>query len=229
MSIQITNFMHSFLIISKQNEILEKEIKKISDHFQIHHFDINTINIEGTIGIEIVRTLQKTIYLKPLRGLTKLILLKNAHNLTTDAQNAMLKLLEEPPDNTIIVLTATNKELLLSTIRSRCTIIETLEKSEDSPQSFDPKKTQILDLEISGVGNALRRAQDLSTNKDEVLKWLEETILTSREVLHTQINQGERENHHTITKLKLLQEAYVTTKTTNVSPRLILENLFLSL
>lgn len=220
--------MHSFLIIAKQNEILEKEIKKISDSFQIHHFDINTINIDGTIGIEIVRILQKTIYLKPLRGLTKLILLKNSHNLTPDAQNAMLKLLEEPPDNTIIILTATNKELLLSTIRSRCTIIEPSEKSENTTLSFDSKNTYILDLERSGTGNLLKLAQDLGTNKEQVLKWLEEAILTYRQSLHTQINQGERGNQ-TITKLKLLQAAYVTTKTTNVSPRLILENLFLSL
>ncbi len=220
--------MHSFLIISKNNDVLGKEIKKISDSFRIHNFDTNTIQIDGTIGIEIIRTLQKTIYLKPLRGLTKLILLKNAHNLTTDAQNAMLKLLEEPPDNTIIVLTATNKELLLSTIRSRCTIIETLERSENITAFSDTKKTHVPNLERGGEGNALKLAQDLSTSKDEVLKWLEEAILTYREELHNQINLGERGND-TIIKLKLLQVAYVTTKTTNVSPRLILENLFLSL
>jgi DNA polymerase-3 subunit delta' len=49
----------------------------------------------------------------------RIILIENAHNLTNESQNALLKLLEEPPQQTIFLLTAQSLEKILPTIRSR--------------------------------------------------------------------------------------------------------------
>src|ERR1700683_892906 len=53
----------------------------------------------------------------------RMALINDAHRLTIDAQNALLKLIEEPPPATIIVLVTTSPEQLLDTIRSRCVAI----------------------------------------------------------------------------------------------------------
>lgn len=76
------------------------------------------------IKIEYIRQLQKDINLKPYEGKRKVFIIDNAHNLTPDAANALLKILEEPPANSLIVLVSAKPALLFKTIISRCKIIK---------------------------------------------------------------------------------------------------------
>jgi DNA polymerase III delta prime subunit len=76
---------------------------------------------KGTISIDSVRELQhflqlKTIGTKPLR---RAVIMEHADGLTIEAQNAFLKLLEEPPADTILMMTVDNQRALLPTILSR--------------------------------------------------------------------------------------------------------------
>jgi len=71
----------------------------------------------GTISIEQVRTL----YEQTRTGGIEYIIIDNAERLSTEAQNAFLKLLEEPPANVHFMLTAHSPDQLLSTVRSRVT------------------------------------------------------------------------------------------------------------
>ena len=73
------------------------------------------------IGIEEVRQLEHFLSLKVPRSgdYTRAVIIEAADALTTEAQNALLKTLEEPPAGTIIVLTASYEQSLLPTIRSR--------------------------------------------------------------------------------------------------------------
>lgn len=78
------------------------------------------------ISIDAVRSMQGQLSLKiPTRSgsITRLVLIENAHLLTIEAQNAMLKTLEEPPQDTVILMTASSPEALLTTIRSRVRIV----------------------------------------------------------------------------------------------------------
>ncbi len=72
------------------------------------------------ILIEQVRDLQHTLALAPYESKTRIALLVNFQEATEDAQNALLKVLEEPPDRVILILTAESAESLLPTISSRC-------------------------------------------------------------------------------------------------------------
>lgn len=74
-----------------------------------------------SISIEAIRELQKFLQLKTLgeRPLRRAIIIEQAHALTTEAQNAFLKLLEEPPSDTLLILTASTPRALLPTILSR--------------------------------------------------------------------------------------------------------------
>jgi DNA polymerase III subunit delta' len=73
------------------------------------------------IRIEQVRALGERLSFRPLEAKHKVALLVNAHAMNASAQNALLKTLEEPPRDTILVLISSAIDKLLPTIRSRCT------------------------------------------------------------------------------------------------------------
>ncbi len=88
-----------------------------------NHPDLHLLAPEGPggqIGIGRVRELVTELALMPVEGGARVALVEAAHRLNDDAQNAMLKLLEEPPLGVVIVLCADDEERLLDTVRSRC-------------------------------------------------------------------------------------------------------------
>jgi DNA polymerase-3 subunit delta' len=67
-----------------------------------------------------IRRFISELALLPVAGGARVAILEQAHRINEDAQNALLKLLEEPPAGVIIVLCADDEERLLPTVRSRC-------------------------------------------------------------------------------------------------------------
>ncbi|MFA7073847.1 MAG: DNA polymerase III subunit delta' [Endomicrobiaceae bacterium] len=86
----------------KQAEILEEDVDK-----------------QKTLKIDIIRYMQKQVYMKTAEGKWKFFILEPAEKMTTAAANCLLKTLEEPPENTIIILIAKHKETIPVTIVSR--------------------------------------------------------------------------------------------------------------
>jgi len=78
----------------------------------------------ASIKIEDIRQLQKDIHLKPYEGRHKVFIIDNAHNLTAEAGNALLKILEEPPPESLIILLSAKPALLFKTIISRCKMMK---------------------------------------------------------------------------------------------------------
>lgn len=75
----------------------------------------------GTISVEDIRQqLNGDILIKPYSSLYKIYIIDEAEKLTIQAQNALLKTIEEPPVYAVILLLTTNVEMLLPTIQSRC-------------------------------------------------------------------------------------------------------------
>ena len=77
----------------------------------------------NSIKIAQVRNMQSDILVKPYKSY-KIYVFDEAQKMTVEAQNALLKTLEEPPKYAIIILITNNKESLLDTIKSRCEIIK---------------------------------------------------------------------------------------------------------
>ncbi|RMF94015.1 MAG: hypothetical protein D6734_08765 [Candidatus Schekmanbacteria bacterium] len=75
------------------------------------------------IGRRGVRGIIQDIYLKPTEGRKKVFIIDNAHNITEEAADALLKTLEEPPNDSILILITSNPRGLLQTIKSRCETI----------------------------------------------------------------------------------------------------------
>lgn len=84
-----------------------------------------------SLGIERVRGLTAELALRPYRaGGTRVAVIDEAHLLTAEAQNALLKLLEEPPPATLIILVSEHLESLLLTVRSRCRAVHFVRPGE---------------------------------------------------------------------------------------------------
>src|SRR5271165_6445760 len=81
--------------------------------------DVIEIDAASNRGIDQIRELREMVRYAPAAARTKVVILDEAHMLTTDASNALLKTLEEPPDRVIFVMATTEPEELVDTIRSR--------------------------------------------------------------------------------------------------------------
>ena len=73
-----------------------------------------------TVSVDLIRQLQADAYIRPNEGRHKVYLIPRAQDMTENAQNALLKLIEEPPAYAVFLLITCNAEKLLPTVRSRC-------------------------------------------------------------------------------------------------------------
>ena len=76
------------------------------------------------IGIDAIRDTIAMAHLRPFEGARHVFIFDGAERLSGDAANALLKLLEEPPPNVLLVLLAEDAESVLPTVRSRCLAVE---------------------------------------------------------------------------------------------------------
>jgi DNA polymerase-3 subunit gamma/tau len=81
--------------------------------------DVMEIDAASNRGIDQIRELREMVRYAPAAARTKVVILDEAHMLTDEASNALLKTLEEPPEKVIFVMATTDPENLADTIRSR--------------------------------------------------------------------------------------------------------------
>jgi DNA polymerase-3 subunit gamma/tau len=86
-----------------------------------YHLDIMEIDAASNRGIDEIRDLREKIRLLPSSGNFKVYIIDEAHMLTPEAFNALLKTLEEPPEHTVFVLATTEPQKVPATIASRST------------------------------------------------------------------------------------------------------------
>lgn len=83
-------------------------------------FNVIEIDAASNRGIDSIRELREKVMMPPATGKYKIYILDEAHMLTTEAFNALLKTLEEPPDYAIFVMATTDVHKMLPTVLSRC-------------------------------------------------------------------------------------------------------------
>lgn len=94
--------------------ILSKDINK--DYVDI----INYKPSKSSFGVDEVRNIIEEVSKKPYEGDKKVIIIHRGEKLTSQAQNALLKTIEEPPKGVYIIILSESLELMLETIKSRC-------------------------------------------------------------------------------------------------------------
>lgn len=216
--------MNSLIIVSKNSETSLEQINRLCSKNKISNIDKDISTFDKAVGIEDVRNIQKKLYLKPIKSKDKAVVINASLGLTIEAQNALLKILEEPPSNTLIILVTSNKNALLPTVLSRCKIIEIKEDMKISDAEISEYQKILMSLSRDGVGEKLKLSQDFSKTKEEAILFLQNLIIAAREKL--------TKNPQDKTALKILsdfQKAYAIIKSTNATPRLMLENLLLNI
>lgn len=139
----------------------------------------------NSIKIAQIRKLQSDILVKPYKSY-KIYVIDEAQKMTVEAQNALLKTLEEPPKYAIIILITNNKDSLLDTIKSRCEIIKftpipLVEVADYLTQTgVDKNRASLLaNFSRGSMQKAieLSESEDFHIMRDEVQKYVE-TFLT---------------------------------------------------
>jgi DNA polymerase III delta prime subunit len=219
--------MDSFLISSKDKIKLTEKWQEIVNKEKIGKFDVSLVESDKSIGIGDVREIQKRLFLKPLQSPKKAVIVDATLGITIEAQNALLKSLEEPPDNTIIILLVSNSEIVLPTIVSRCKVFD-FNSSHNSifgDKEKEDFEKMLGELEKATVADKLKMAQDFGKNKEDTALWSEKMILVIRE----KILKDEQGREELLNILKEFEKTNKVLKTSNANPRLALESLFFSI
>lgn len=146
---------------------------------------INVTHEKVSLSVDDVRTqINQDIEIKPFSGRYKVYLVDDADKMTEQAQNAILKTIEEPPAYAVLILMTENAERLLPTIRSRCVILDMKPVSPEliKKHLMEERKFPDYAAEISArfsqgnMGRAIRYAssEDFFAMKEQVLSLLKE-------------------------------------------------------
>lgn len=131
------------------------------------NLDVVELDAASHRGIDDIRVLKDTVKLSPASAKKKIYIIDEAHMLTVEASNALLKTLEEPPDHVVFILATTNPEKLIDTIRSRTTTISfNKAKTEEIVSSLKrvvvgegiKVEDSVLDIVANAAGGAFRDA-----------------------------------------------------------------------
>lgn len=151
-----------------------------------NHPEIMWIQGEGSIKIDQIRQLQKNLQLMPYEGDQKVCIICHADEMTVQAQNALLKTLEEPPKHAVLILLTARPDSLLPTIVSRCQRIkmspitrEEIEKYLINKKGLEENEARVIGSLSKGIiGEALRLLED-----EDFKRQRKETIRITRDLI----------------------------------------------
>jgi len=161
--------------------------------------DINIITpVDGNIEIEEIRKVKERLSLKPYHNKIKALIIDDSHLMKSDAQNAFLKMLEEPKGDTLIIFITPFREMLLKTIRSRAQEIKFSLVSNEEIEKYlislgaSSKKAKEISLISSGqIGKAINFFEDKS-KMDFFNKSIEDIIFLSRSSISQRFQYAEK-------------------------------------
>ena len=121
----------------------------------------------STIPVDDIREMIRICSQYPFEGGNRAVVIRDAENMTPQAQNCLLKILEEPPQDTYFILTTAHPDQILTTVRSRCrpvklipwdtSFIEQVLKRSGIDQE---KASKAASVSSGSIGNAIRLASD---------------------------------------------------------------------
>jgi len=176
------------------------------------------------LGIDQIRQLIKSLSLRAWRQPVRVVAIYELQQASEAAQNALLKTLEEPPQNTVIIITCPHPKLLLPTIVSRCQII-TLPPKERADTASQAEAGLILSRPLGYQLDWVEENREVITSQSGALRTFEDWLATLRKRLLE--NENRREIQKTVSAIRILEEIRYKIENSNASPRLGVE-VFLS-
>lgn len=197
---------HALLLVGDRESLFSRLRETHPAGADIEHLVLDTL----TVGV--VRTLQERVALKPLVRKKRCFIL-SCGDIAHEAQHALLKLLEDPPQTAEFILVAPSREMLLPTLRSRLQEEEVRAISQDVSEA-----TTFLE---SLPQERIRMIERELKHKETARGWAERLIL----------NLASLDREKSVSSLELRElshaTAYITRK--GSSPKMILEHLALTL
>lgn len=174
---QIGKFLFALSLVN----YLEEKKFQIEQSISLKEALIIAADENGTIGIDAAKSAIDFLAKKPVFSKKRIVIIRDAENLTLHAQNAILKIIEEPPQEALIILIAENGDFLLPALISRLQKIyfQRVEKKEIEKmlieKNVNKQKSKILSEESFGRPG---RAIDSIDKKNEEISKLVKKFLT---------------------------------------------------
>ncbi len=174
--------MHAYLVTGFSGKRQEQTSHLLDTH-AIAPFNRLIFTPAPSHKIDTVREIIHSLTIRTgKKGQMRAVVIEDAHLMTPEAQNAFLKTLEEPPGDTIIILTAPREDLLLPTIVSRCVLITTPVGAPD----VDYKKQEQLfrELKKAGIGEKIKFLERVGKHREDALEFIEGQLALIHTKLH---------------------------------------------
>ncbi|EKD99786.1 MAG: hypothetical protein ACD_22C00173G0005 [uncultured bacterium] len=224
----------AILIFGSNIETRVTKAQKILKELGIGVPDANLLeitNAEGkkSIGIDQIRSAINFIETKPFNAKNKAIIIKKADLLTTEAQNSLLKTLEEPPKYASILLLAKTHDSVLSTIISRCQKVNVSlsVKTADSDANRvgdSTEKVTLTKLKSMSLEDKFAQAQEIAKEeKEDIIELIESWIREERENLLKPCGGKVQIAEEAASNIKLMLKVKEDLEKTNVNARLALD------
>ena len=141
--------MTSRILVSSDLSFRILEIERILEQFKFskNSPDLFYLDSEEKLGVENTKNIREFLSIKPYSADFRIVAIESADKLTLDAQNSLLKTLEETPGDSFLILGVNREGELLPTILSRCTIVTLTEAPNNSESGSLIKSGMTEDVE----------------------------------------------------------------------------------
>jgi DNA polymerase III subunit delta' len=186
------------------NYLKNKDQQQFAKKSNIQWYNSQLLNFKIELARDII---QETQYANWNQSGVRVLVLLNFETASLAAQNALLKLIEEPPNNTLIILPVVSDHRLLSTITSRCSLCQLADQGLNSPSSNT--NNHVWPKDLAAAITLIKNYKDRETAKNFVKELLNQKNLSYKQK-------------------RALSQAYLDLQA-NLNVRLALEHCFFSL
>jgi DNA polymerase III delta prime subunit len=208
-------------------------LRHVGDHADLFWIERGEGGTRVTIGQ--VRALQNALHLRSTEGGRRAAVIADAEHLNQEAQNALLRILEEPPPQTTLVLATTTATGLLATVRSRCQRVRF--EVDPTAAQRDPERVAMRER-LAGIPTAAipelldwaaeyRGARATVVGGVEVL--LEAASLWVRDRVATAVHENEANVTPDLDAFRTLSDCRKTLSQRNANPQMVVERALLAL
>lgn len=220
---------HAYLFYNGTNEEMEKTALEFAEFLKTDKLDILYIvpkKDQKEIVINQIKEIKKHFVLSPYNSFYKFVIINNAEAMNVQAANALLKTLEEPTGNAILILIASLPDLLPKTIISRLQEIrfKSISLNKTAKDYINEEYVNILQKPLNDILKFIEKiTKSEDKNINEIFMVLNSWLFWFREKLITE------QDFSLLDKIKEINKIKNLISSTNINTRLALENLVLEI
>jgi len=144
---------------------------------------ITALQDKKEIILDQMRNVQAEAYLRSFSGRYKVYIIEDAENMTEEAANSLLKVLEEPPEHTVFILITSRPQMILPTISSRCQKVRFVREAAELSEEALEKGFSLVPLLGAGKTEMLQGISGITGGRDGSIQAIEGLLAWYRDVL----------------------------------------------